>query len=169
MQGDPSIRWQVKRDLLHLDEKVWKRDRHKIHQEGWGKALLDLRQEDGGWGGGIYSPKWISTHYTLMLLKRLGLSPGNRAACNSTRLLLRQGLYPDGGINFFGSLKHSETCVTGMILSLCAYFELHPAEFSSLADYLLDQQMEDGIASHSAVRRIVPCIPPSASWKDYGN
>jgi hypothetical protein len=58
-------------------------------------------------------------------------------------LLFERGFYHDGGINYFGSLKHSETCVTGMILSLLAYFHYSDERIHALANYLLDQQMPD--------------------------
>ncbi len=144
LTGDPSIRWQVKKDLLHVEEKEWVKERSKVAEKGWGKALLERRETDGRWGGGLYSPKWISTHYTLMLLRRLGLSPDNLQACESINLLLREGLDRDGGINLFASLNHSETCVTGMILSLCSYFDIQHANFESLVIFLLDQQLQDG-------------------------
>jgi hypothetical protein len=144
LRGDPSIRWQVKKDLLRHHEEQWQQDRYRIASEGWGKGLLQKRAEDGRWGGGLYTPKWISTHYSLMLLKRLGLPQDNHLACESTRLILSKGLFRDGGINLFASLNHSETCVTGMVLSLCSYFDIRENEFESLVDFLLDQQMEDG-------------------------
>jgi hypothetical protein len=144
LQSDPSIRWQVQKDLLEMDKSVWEEVRRRIAQEGWGKALLDLRQPDGRWGGGWYSPKWISTHYTLMLLRRMGLCPDNHQACESILLLLEKGCYHDGGINLFATFDHSETCVTGMILSLSSYFNIPLEKFRTLIDFLLDQQMEDG-------------------------
>jgi hypothetical protein len=144
LQGDPAIRWQVKRDLLNLDEQNWNHDRQQIAHKGWGKALLDHRQPDGLWAGAYYSPKWTSTHYSLMLLFRMGLPPDNLLACESIRILLDRGLYRDGGINYFKSLKQSETCVTGMTLSLCSGFDIPYENFGSIVNFLLGEQMEDG-------------------------
>ena len=75
LDGDPSIRFQTKRDLLGLPEKDWIYDQENITEIGWGKALLDLQDPDGKWGGGLYGPKFISTHYTLLLLRRLEMLP----------------------------------------------------------------------------------------------
>ena len=50
--------------------------------------LLSLRDPDGKWGGGIYSPKWISTNYTLLLLRNMGLPRDNPAGSAGARLLL---------------------------------------------------------------------------------
>src|SRR5689334_2161953 len=60
IQGDPSIRWQVMRDLL---DEPWEAERSKVAQHGDGAKLLALQDKEGTWGGGIYSPKWISTTY----------------------------------------------------------------------------------------------------------
>lgn len=142
--GDPSIRWQVHADLLNSDKQtVWK-DRKKIVSEGWGLRLLSFQDETGTWANGVYSPKWTSTTYTLVLLRRLGLDPDNPQAQKGAMILLNKGFYKDGGINLFRSLTYSETCVTGMILSILAYFNIKDKRIISLAEHLLAQQMEDG-------------------------
>jgi hypothetical protein len=61
-------------------------------------------------------------HYTMQLLRQLGLPPRTPAALEACALYLDEGLAPDGGINFWGPGRRAgETCVTGMILAqLCA-------------------------------------------------
>ena len=61
MDGDPAIRWQVMRDLLGEPQAAWQAERRRTLTEGWGARFLSLQAEDASWGGGIYSPKWIST------------------------------------------------------------------------------------------------------------
>ena len=112
LEGDPSICWQVQRDLLNVSENVYQIERNKISTEGWGKRLLDHQTADGMWGGYLYSPKWISTTYTMLLLRRLGLNSENAQAHKACKIFLDKGFYHDGGINFFHSYKFSETCVT---------------------------------------------------------
>jgi hypothetical protein len=80
LEGDPSIRWRVHRDLLGSSEATVRAERARVANEGWGAKLLSLQDPDGRWGGGDYSPKWISTTYTLLHLLWLGLPPGNPAA-----------------------------------------------------------------------------------------
>jgi len=144
LRGDPSVRWQVYTDLLDSDEQtIWK-ERTKITTEGWGSRLLSHQDQIGTWANGIYSPKWTSTTYTLILLRRLGLDPGNQKAQKGALILLNKGFYKDGGINFFKSLKYSETCVTGMVLSILSYFNIRHKRLISVAEHLLKQQMEDG-------------------------
>jgi hypothetical protein len=144
LEGDPAIRWQVHADLLESGAEVVEQERARIAEEGWGAALLAKQTPDGRWGNGLYSPKWTSTTYTLLLLRDLGLMSGNQQALAGCRLLLDQGLYDDGGINFWKSYRHSETCVTSMVLSILAYFKLPDERVSRLVEHLLEQQMPDG-------------------------
>jgi hypothetical protein len=76
LEGDPSIRWQVMRDLLDRPAKQWRAEQQCTLTEGWAAALLARRDPDGRWGGGLFSPKWTSTTYTLLLLRDLGLPRG---------------------------------------------------------------------------------------------
>jgi hypothetical protein len=144
LQGDPAIRWQTQRDLLGADEAVVQAERQQIATTGWGAKLLSYQEPSGLWGGGLYSPKWISTTYTMLLLRRLGLDPNHSQAQQACQLLLDKGFYVDGGINFFRSFKHSETCVTGMVLSILAYFNYQDERVAGLVEHLLGQQMADG-------------------------
>src|SRR4030067_708686 len=51
LDSDPSIRWQVMRDLLDAPEAEWAAERAKVETEGWG-ARLPAPEEAGGRGGG---------------------------------------------------------------------------------------------------------------------
>jgi len=144
LEGDPSIRWQVFKYLLEKPAHIVEEERNKISKFGWGKSLLDLQDTNGTWANGLYNPKWTSTTYTLLLLKRLGLIPGNPSALKGNELLIDKGFYPDGGINFFKSLNYSETCVTGMVLMILSYFKLNTEKVHILANHLLEKQMDDG-------------------------
>jgi hypothetical protein len=145
LEGDPSIRWQVMRDLLDEPPAVYEAERARVAAEGWGRALLERQDPDGRWGGGIYSPKWISTTYTLLLLRHLGLPPGHPQALRGCEHYLAYGLHTDGGIKLFKSMQTSETCVNGMILALLSCFR-HPDERvrCSLPEFFVREQMPDG-------------------------
>lgn len=145
LQGDPSIRWQVQRDLLEAPPQVYTAERRRAADEGWGRRLLAEQDPGGTWGGGLYSPKWISTTYTLHTLRFLGLPAENEQARLGCRQLLEQGFYLDGGINFFAyARKYSETCITGMVLAMLAHFHYPDARLGRIAEHLLEQQMADG-------------------------
>src|SRR5439155_14550597 len=127
LEGDPAIRWQVLQDVLGAAERSVERERHKVARAGWGARLLARQDADGRWAGGmssdggLYSPKWISTTYTMLLLRDAGLPATNGQARKACGLLLDGGLQRDGGINY-GWRGASETCITGMVLSLLSYF-----------------------------------------------
>jgi len=146
LEGDPSIRWQVQRDLLNLTPTTYESERKKIAKQGWGARLLALQDSSGTWGGGLYSPKWTSTTYTMLTLRQLGLPPNNPQAQLACKIFLDKGFYTDGGINFFSRAiwKHSETCVTGMILALLTYFQYPDERIHTIATHLVNQQMTDG-------------------------
>lgn len=144
LSGDPSIQFQAKRDLSGSPKKELEDLQNQIQYKGWGKMFLSHQEDSGMWGGDVYSPKWISTHYTLMTLMRLGLPETNQQARKGCEILLEKGYYPDGGINHFASLDHSETCVTAMTLALLCYFNINDDRVTNLKEFILDQQMEDG-------------------------
>lgn len=145
LEGDPSIRWQVGRDLLNQPQVKFEAERKKVTKEGWGLRLLNLQDSDGYWGGGIYGPKYISTTYTMLTLRLLGLPSNNSQAKRACKLFLDEGFFTDGGINFFSyAWKYSETCVTSMILALLAYFRYPDERIHNVAEYVINQQMQDG-------------------------
>jgi Prenyltransferase and squalene oxidase repeat len=149
LEGDPAVRWQVLRDVVGAAASPVERERRRVAREGWGARLLARQDPQGTWAGGLssdgglYSPKWISTTYTMLLLRDFGLPAANRQARRACPLLLDQGLQRDGGINY-GWTGRSETCITGMVLSILCHFEHDDDRLDTLADYLLEQQMPDG-------------------------
>jgi hypothetical protein len=164
LEGDPAIRWQVRRDLLGQTGAGVEGERRLMARAGWGRQLLALQQEDGRWGGGLYTPKWTSTTYSLLLLHALGLSPGNRQANAGALLLLDEGLNADGGINLWRRWSdQSETCVTGMVLAIASRFA--PATRGSTVSPRTCSNSRwvtgAGTAKDREARPTVPCIPPS--------
>lgn len=144
LAGDPAIRWQAQRDLLGADPGVWRKERGAVEASGWGARVLEEQAPDGRWGGGVYTPKWTSTTYSLILLRRLGLPPGHPAATRGCEILLARGDSTDGGIDLSAGLDHSETCITGFVLALVSHFGLVSSRTEEIIDYLLREQMPDG-------------------------
>lgn len=144
LNGDPAIRWQALKDLTDSPGTKILAERKKVTLEGWGAKLLSYQNSDGKWADSLYSRKWISTTHTMMLLKALGLIPGNKQAQKACKVLLDEGIYEDGGINYFADYVHSETCVTVIILSILSYFNYEDIKVKNLVSYLLKQQMKDG-------------------------
>ena len=169
LDGDPAIRWQTLRNLVGAGDRAVERERRRVAREGWGARLLARQDREGTWAGGLYSPKWTSTTYTMLTLRDFGLPSTNRQARKACRLLLDRGLQRDGGINY-GTwaqwVRRGETCVTGMILSILSYFECEDARLDTIAGYLLGQQMPDGGwncqrpsgATHSSVHTTISVL-----------
>lgn len=141
LEGDVSIRYQVYRDLLGREHKGL---RNKIEKEGWGFGFLNCRHSNGHWGRGFYQPKWTSSHYTLLDLKNLGISPANKAIKETLRLIFDKEKASDGGINPIGSTQSSDVCVNGMLMNYACYFNVKEKHLKSVVDFLLGQQMKDG-------------------------
>lgn len=142
LDSDPSIRWQVMRDLGNEPEEVVGAERSRVATEGWGARLLALQALDGQWGGDTFHPYFTSTHFTLLLLRDLGLDPAGEHARRAVGLVRDnvrfQWTETDIRPFFEGEI---ETCINGMVLAMGAYFgEPSPA----LVDRLLDEQLEDG-------------------------
>lgn len=142
LDGDPAIRWQALQDLAGAAESSVERERRKVARDGWGARLLTRQDPEGTWAGGLssdgglYLPKWISTTYTMLMLRDFGLFPSTRQARKACKLLLDGGIQRDGGINYGIWAKwtgRSETCVTGMVLSILSYFEYEDPRLDTLA------------------------------------
>jgi len=144
LAGDPSIRWQVMRDLLGEDENTIARERRKVAIEGWGAKLLAYQDVSGRWGGQLYVNKWLSTTYSLLLLRQMGLESSNQQAHRACKELLEGGFQQPGGISYARTVATIDNGVTGMILSLLAYFDYPDERLHIIAEYLLDQQLSDG-------------------------
>src|SRR5437899_4068523 len=138
LDGDPAIRWQALRDVAGAADRTVERERQRVAREGWGARLLARQDPQGTWAGGLssdgglYHPKWISTTYTMLLLRDFGLPATNRQAQKACGLLLDQGLQRDGGINY-GWWGKSETCVTGMVLSILSHFKFEEDRLDTVA------------------------------------
>lgn len=141
LSGDVSIQYQVYRDLFGCENKQL---RKRISTEGWGAGFLSFRDEDGYWGRGFYLPKWISTHYTILDLKNLGISPDNRKIRETLSLIIKNHKGADGGIYPIRTSKKSDICVNGMFLNYASYFGMKEGDLKSIIDLLISEQMEDG-------------------------
>ena len=145
LEGDAAIRWQALRDLKGAAERTVRRERGRVAETGWGARLLSLQDADGRWAGGIYTPKWTSTTYTMVLLRSLGLAAGHPQAMRACQALLDAGFWHDGGINFWTpQRKRSETCVSGVLLAVLCWFGMDDPRVNRLAEHVALQQMADG-------------------------
>jgi len=141
LEGDVSIQYQTYRDLLDLNKPKL---RNKIESEGWGLKFLSYRQQNGYWGKDFYQPKWISTHYTLLDLKNLQISPQQKDIRRTLNFIFKNEKGPDGGILPIGLTQRCDVCVNGMVLNYACYFQVPELDIKSIIDFLLAEKMHDG-------------------------
>lgn len=173
LAGDPAIRWQVERDLLDESRQRWEATRSETGATGWGRDLLGFQDGAGTWGGGLYQPKWTSTTYTLLLLRRIGLPPSSEAAVAGCLRLLDDADWVDGGVSYWSGRLLAERCVNGMVLSLASYFGVPDARVDSIAELLLSVPLEDGGwncrdhqgATHSSFHTTISVLEGLLEWK----
>jgi hypothetical protein len=150
LESDPAIRWQAMRDLTDAPPKAITAERARVAHEGLGVAILNLQLSDGSWRRGN-APAWLTTLFTLQLLRATGVDPSDQAVVTAMDRLetgLRwnnlEGRWDlrsaqTGGNTFFEG--EAEPCINGGALAAAAYFR-RPA--ASLALRLLDEQLADG-------------------------
>ena len=147
LDSDPSIRWQVMRDLTHEPPDVVAAERSRVATEGWGARLLALQAPDGLWGGKAWSHEWTDTFHVLELLRRFGLHPENEQARRAVGLVREHVTWGDGadwqnpwnGNGFFEG--EVEPCINGNVVSTGSYFGV---DMTPLVDRLLGEQLPDG-------------------------
>ncbi|WP_332667811.1 hypothetical protein [Aeromicrobium sp.] len=144
LAGDVSIRWQVMQYLIGASPAEVAAERERVATEGWGARLLAAQDTDGLWAGALYSPKWTSTTYTLLLLRRLGLAADNSQARRGCRRLWEAASDHGGGLNLAKSIREPETCITGMLVLLATTFGGAEDRVDRTVDWLLEQQLADG-------------------------
>ncbi len=141
LDTDPSIRWQVMRDLTDTPAEIVAAERARVGSEGWGPRLLDQQRPDGQWGDGVTTPFWWSNLYTLLFLRDLGLDPRSPRAQTAIDRVRSQVTWGPGfgDSPFFDG--EVEPCINGRVVALGAYFG---ERSDRLVDRLLSEQLGDG-------------------------
>lgn len=149
LDSDPAIRWQVMRDLTGEALNVIAAERSRIATEGWGAQLLSVQSPTGKWGG---SPRWwrndlpkderdlLTTLYTLVALKDLGLDPASKQARKMIDRVDKRVVFKRHNSRPFLQ-GETEPCINGRILAIGSYFK-EPND--ALASQLLGEQLQDG-------------------------
>jgi hypothetical protein len=149
LDSDPSIRWQVMRDLTGEPPDAIAAERSRVATEGWGAELLARQTPAGNWGSGPREwradlPKddrdLLIALYSLTVLMDLGLDPVSKPTRKMIDRVDKRLVFKRLNNRPF---LHGETepCINGRILGIGAYFK-EPNE--ALAEQLLGEQLEDG-------------------------
>jgi hypothetical protein len=147
LDADPSIRWQVMRDLAQEPPEVIAAERSRIATEGWGARLLAIQATDGLWAGNAFSQDRTDTFHVLELLRRLGLDPESDQAQRAVDLVREHVTWGDGAWwdppwadkGFFEG--EVEPCINGNVVATGSYFGV---DMTPLVGRLLGEQLPDG-------------------------
>jgi len=154
LDGDASIRKMVQRDLIMENVDANIHETNSISDFDIVKRLFDLVDpETGLWGGGVYSPKYNSTHYTMMDLWFLGADPTHPAYQRAMNILLDRMWPPLGKTR---SHHFQDLCVAAMVLNLNAYGKNSSIRLFEIVDYLIKTPMKDGGWNCSWQRKPAP-------------
>ena len=153
LHSDPSIRWQVMRDLLGAPAEEVAAEQARVGTEGWGAALLEAQADDGTWPGNPRFPE-VLTMRTLLLLRDLGLDPlserARRAVArvrNNVQWLMniaQEELPKDQDISWWHKAFFEgevEPCVNGRVVTIGACYG---EDMQPVVERLLNEQMADG-------------------------
>ncbi len=80
----------------------------------------------------------------MLLLRRFGLEQNNSQAQRACQVLLSGGYQNGGRISFAGNSERIDLGVTGMVLSILAYFGCADDRIHTIAETLVSQQKPDG-------------------------
>src|SRR5262249_11321871 len=141
LDADPSIRWQVMRELTDTPAEVVAAERSRVAAEGWGAQLLDAQRPDGQWGDGVATPFWWSNMYSLVFLRDLGLDPASERARAAIDLVRGRVTWGPGFGNSPFFEGEVEPCINGRVVALGAYFG---ERSDRLVDRMLSEPLADG-------------------------
>ena len=140
LDSDPSIRWQVMRDLTDARADEVAAERARVAREGWGAQVLALQGADGRWGGGTFFPRGIGTLDTLHLLYLFGVDPTSDEARRAIAPVHEAARWDyDENLRFWEG--EVEPCINGRVVGIGVYFG---QDVRGIVDRLLAEQMADG-------------------------
>lgn len=141
LSGDPSIQYLCQKDLLDADKSVLDKLQNQMQNEGIIKQFLDLQHPLTHEWEGVYSCKWISTHYTLLELKDRGYDPHQTPFQQGVYVLLGHLWYHQGKVM---KTRYQDLCVSAMLLNLAILAGSQDSKIKEIVDYILLHQYSDG-------------------------
>ncbi len=149
-QGDPSIGWQVLRDLTDASADEVAAERARVAHEGWGARLLAEQDESGRWDGGTYRPGWVdesrpffdawtATHFSLQQLRDFGVDPADPVVVEAIARVRDNVRWDHAGQPYFEG--EVEPCINGTALAIGAYFG---QDVTKIVETLIAGRLADG-------------------------
>jgi len=154
LDSDPTLKWQVERDLHGAPAEQWQATRALTSTFGFGARLLKLQDEDGQWAGGAYFPgrpepraltregdedgqPYIATTWSLNALREWGVAAEHLKDTAQKLEATCQWEYED--LPYWSG--EVDCCINAFTLANGAWLGV---DVSKLADWFLEHQLEDG-------------------------
>ncbi|WP_345752324.1 squalene cyclase [Microbacterium rhizophilus] len=156
LDSDPTLRWQVERDLLHLPEDTWRATRARVPAEGFGRRLLERQDPEGTWARGAHFPgkgwraagvaigetgedaqPWVSTDWSLRALQDWGVDAA--ALGDTAERIAANCRWEYDGLPYWGG--ETDVCINAMTLASGAWLG---ADVAALAAWFPEHQLSDG-------------------------
>lgn len=141
----PTIRYLTLRDLLDRpdDDAALRAERAAIMESGPVPAILDHQTETGAWQGerGYYTPKYVSGHWSMMLLGELYADAADTRVKRGVERILTD---TDRNVqNELAAGTRNLSCLWGNILRYAVQFGyLDDPRTAALTDYLVRALVE---------------------------
>jgi hypothetical protein len=153
--SDPSLRWQVERDLLGEPPSIWEVTRRKIETEGFGARLLALQDPNGRWAGGAYFPSdfdfdgpeaapgagqpWTATTWTLNSLREWGLDSAVLRRRRTAELLDADCRWEYDDLPYWGG--EVDCCVNAFTVANGLWLG---ADIQAIVNWFIERRLPDG-------------------------
>jgi hypothetical protein len=165
--GEPSIRYLALTELLGraVDDPEVVRAREGITKRGWAAEIFSKQDEDGWWvrGENLYTPKYVSTNWMLLVLSDLGLTKDDPKIAKAAQLWIKRFAKKDGGFGMDGA-KSSHLCIVGNTARALVKFGYadHPKVKSAFEWFVKNQAKLGGWSCFLSGRNLDSWEPLSA-------
>lgn len=150
LDADPTLRWQVERDVVGAPSAVWEATRARTTVEGHGARLLALQDHDGQWAGGAFFPAgfvdsggdgqpWTATTWSLTTLREWGVDAEPLRRRGTAELLASNARWEYDELPYWGG--EVDACINAMTLANGQWLG---ADVAALVDWFAEHQLADG-------------------------
>ena len=154
LDSDPTLRWQVERDLLNAAPAVWEATRARVATEGFGARLLALQDSDGQWAGGSFFPAdfhfhgleaakggqpWTATTWTLNALREWGLDSSILRERRTAELLGENSRWNYNDLPYWSG--EVDCCINAWTVANGVWLGV---DVTGIVDWFLEHQLPDG-------------------------
>lgn len=154
LDTDPTLRWQVERDLVQAPPETWQATRARIPTEGAGARLLAAQGADGQWAGGAYFPAgffddpanqelpgqpWTATTWSLTTLREWGMDPTPLQENGTVDLMDQNCRWEYDDLPYWGG--EVDVCINAMTLANGLWLG---ADVAALPDWFVEHRLPDG-------------------------